>query len=269
MRTNTTNYLWIRLLKKISFWELILILFGIYLFINLVFAFTYCHLGLLDGKSFLDHFYFSIVTSFTVGYGDIKPISDLGKIIVIIHICLATVLFAITISFITVKMFLPRETIIFSDKVLINREKGFIAIRIINTHREPLINPEIRLFYTEHCVGNVIAKTESFKSINQLPILGIHDFTIGTQINKDFISNLNDAISFDKMDNDKKSRFRLTISVAGNNGIQQIAQIKKYYPQDFKEGSDFKPINYNDEDQKPNIKYSKFGDFWNDFNMII
>jgi hypothetical protein len=268
MRTNTINYLWIRLLKKLSIGKLILILFGIYLFINVIFSFLYFCFGLLESKSFLDHFYFSIVTSFTVGYGDIAPKSDWGKIIVIVQICLATFLYAITISFVTVKIFLPKETIVFSDQVLINRERGFIGIRIINTHREPLINPEIRIFYTEHCVGNVIANTKSLRISNNIPFLGIHDFIIGTQINKDFVLNLNDAISFDQMDNGTESRFRLTLSIAGYNGIQQIAQIKKYYPKDFKEGSDFKPINYNNEDQKSSIKYSKFGDFWNDFNTI-
>lgn len=268
MITNSTNYIWIRLLKKISFWKLILGLFGVYLFVNLIFSYIYYFFGLLESKSFLDHFYFSIVTSFTVGYGDIAPKSDWAKIVAIVQICLATVLNAITISFVTVKIFLPKETIFFSKQVLINREKGFIGIRIINTHREPLINPEIRIFYSEHCVGNVIAKTESLTTNNNIPFLGIHDFIIGTHINKYFVSNLNEAISFDQMDNKKESRFRLTISIAGNNGIQQIAQIKKYYPKDFKEGSEFKPIEYNNEDQKTSVNYSKFGNFWKDFNTI-
>jgi len=264
--------LWIRFIKKVGFFNLLLLLLGAYLIVNLLFSVAYYNLNVLNtGTSFFKYFYFSCVTSFTVGYGDFSPQTDLGRAIVILHICFSSISYALIISVLTIKLFLPKKTIEFSKKILVNRTNGYIAFRIINTHREPLINPEIRIFYTEHCVGNVIAKTISLSSPDDIPFLGIHDFTIGTSIDKVFLQNLDNAQNYDNKLEVPKSRFRVVISITGNNGIQQISQLQKYYPNEFTDGVSFTPIQYNEEDQKEwsSIDYSKFGNFWNDFNTII
>lgn len=41
--------------------------------------------GLDSNSTFLDYFYFSFTTMSTVGYGDISPISQKAKIIVLVH----------------------------------------------------------------------------------------------------------------------------------------------------------------------------------------
>jgi len=42
----------------------------------------------VEGWSYIDSFYFVVATSGTVGYGDITPVTDLGKMIASIYILL-------------------------------------------------------------------------------------------------------------------------------------------------------------------------------------
>ena len=40
---------------------------------------------LIEGLSLLDSFYFSFITLATIGYGDITPVTDLGKLVTVIY----------------------------------------------------------------------------------------------------------------------------------------------------------------------------------------
>ena len=270
MRTKTI-FSWIKFIKEINFGLLLLLLLGCYFVINTVFSIAYYELLVLGKeKTFFDCFYFSNITSFTIGYGDMFPTTILGKVFVIIHVILTYFLFALLIAILTTKLFYPRNTIIFSKNIFVDKKNKIIGFRILNIHSEPLINPEIRIHYTEHCVGNVIANIEHLVEPIQLGFLGKHDFISSIGVKDEFITNLENAISFDKNEQNKiKSRFRITVSITGNNGIQEIAQINRYYPKDFKEGTRFDAIQYNDSDKKNRIDYSKFGNFKEDFERIV
>jgi Ion channel len=62
----------------------ILMLFLNYIEISLSFAVIYAGLHLLGDQptSYIDYIYFSIVTSTTIGYGDMHPVTNLGKMMV-------------------------------------------------------------------------------------------------------------------------------------------------------------------------------------------
>jgi hypothetical protein len=70
--------------KPRSYRRNILMLFFNYLEIAFSFAVVYGGLHLLDerAQSITDFVYFSIVTSTTIGYGDIHPVTHMGKILV-------------------------------------------------------------------------------------------------------------------------------------------------------------------------------------------
>jgi len=263
---------WLKFIKKVNIGLLLILLMCCYLFVNVIFSvgyYTLCEFN--EEMTFFDCFYFSNVTSFSLGYGDFVPVNILGKIFVILHMIITSLLFAFLIAVLTVKIFHPDDTIIFSKKIFFDKVNQKIGFRLLNIHSVPLINPEIRVHYSEHCVGNVMAKVTILKVREQLiGFFGRHDFICNVDVNNDFLNDLEHAVLFDNNKLNKvKSRFRVVVAISGKNGIQEIVQIKRYYAKDFKEGKSFKQIQYNEEDRKSIINYSKFGNFEEDFENII
>ena len=151
---------------------------------------------------------------------------------------------------------------------------------MVNTHKERLVNPEIRIFVTEHCFGNVSAPMHRVTKFGDMPYLGKHDFSLyfpdsletGSVQPLSISGERDKALIHDLEERTlPKSRFSITISVSGSYGIQQAAYYKKYYPSEIEIGTSFKPIEYNEEDKRKrgNIRYTKFPNFWNDFNQVV
>ena len=79
----------------------ILMLFFNYMEISLCFAVIYGGLNLLGSHSYnvIDYIYFSIVTSTTIGYGDLHPATDLGKIMVCIQAVMVVAFIVLFLNF--------------------------------------------------------------------------------------------------------------------------------------------------------------------------
>lgn len=274
-----TSYRWVSWIQKIPFFYLLLGLFFFYLSINVVFSIVYYQIKTLEtSATFLDYVYFSFVTALTIGYGDFHPLTSFGKVLVIIQSCTTALYFAVMIATLSANMFFPKNTIHYSNNFLYDKKTGFFGIRIINLHNERLVNPEIRITVTEHCCGNVMASHRKVAKIDSLPYLGKHDETISFQDMSQVTARPSTISIYNQIQQamsgknckPEESRFRITISITGNYGIQQIVSYKKYYANECKLGECFKPIEYTDEDQnKWGINYTKFPNFWSDFNKII
>lgn len=63
---------------------------------TLIYSSTHCHLGIKSG--FVNSFYLSIVTITTLGFGDITPSTDIGKIIVSTQALLGILLFGLFLN---------------------------------------------------------------------------------------------------------------------------------------------------------------------------
>ena len=87
--------------KPRSYRRNILMLFFNYMEICLCFAVIYASLHLLGNKPYgvMDYMYFSIVTSTTIGYGDMHPVSHLGQITVCIQAVMVVAFIVLFLNF--------------------------------------------------------------------------------------------------------------------------------------------------------------------------
>lgn len=269
-----SNYGWVSEIRKQKFIIVLAKLLGFYLSINLFFAVVYyLNKVLINGTGFFDYVYFSFVTSLAIGYGDFVPFKFVGKILVIMHSCITTMYFALMVSVLSIKMFYPGDSIKFSKRIIYNKDTDMIIFRIINTNREALINPEVRISVTEHNVGDKIAGVFNIVEDCDITYLGRHDFSYSFKNSfEDFslIMEANKANEYNKQLKSFKSRFRVNISITGSYGLQQIAIYKKYFADDIVIGKSYKPITYNEEGyrKKGGIRYFKIKNFWRDFESI-
>ena len=220
-------------------------------------------------KTFFDSIYFSVVTGTTLGFGDYAPKNSLGKFIAIVHVLLATVFFALVVSFTFLKLLHPRGTLIFSKAIVYNKKINKLTIRLINVSRSKLINPEIRVVMGMHTKRYGISQHKLIKNISELPVLGNHDFQFTLDDhNKEIMKQIEIARKYnkDKETYDEKSRFRIKISITGTYAYSQYSQYQKYSEADFIFAEGFKRIEYPEEFHKKRREYSAIPNFWHKFN---
>lgn len=87
--------------KPRSYRRNILMLFLNYMEISFCFAVIYAGLGLLgdQARSNFDYIYFSVITSTTIGYGDINPVTDLGKFFVCVQSIMVVAFIVLFLNF--------------------------------------------------------------------------------------------------------------------------------------------------------------------------
>lgn len=270
-----TNLEWISKIRELPIVVVLILLLGYYLAINMLFSIAYYSFEVLkNGTVFFDYVYFSFITSLAIGYGDFVPVTNAGKILVIIHSCITTMYFALMISILSIKILYPRNLITFSKKIIYNPNTNEFVFRVINTNKEPLVNPDLRISVTEHNTWDKSAGVFNILTDYYITYLGKHDFSY--TFTNDFqnfnvIEEVNKAKAYNKQMNSLESRFRINLSITGSYGygMQQIAICKKYFADDIVVGKSFKPIIYNKEVYtKQQIVYSKIKNFWADFESI-
>lgn len=292
---STTRMNWLETVRKSRGWLLIVYFIGGYLIITCAFAGLY-HFWVpftdkqykndcpketaqkeaknTDSplkKQFLDSFYFSVVTGTTLGYGDFAPKSPTGKIFVTVQVLISTVLFALSVSIIFLKLMYPRETIILSNKIIYRRYENKLFLRVINVNRSKLINPEIRIVLAKHTERFGISQNVSMAKLDDLPPLGNHDFIIGfSDPTEGLYKQIEAARECNRSakTHDEKSRFSIKVTIAGSYGFSSYTHYKKYREFEIAEANRFVNIQYPEQFHKKIRKYRSIPHFWENFHGV-
>ena len=291
----TTKMNWLESIRKNSFWLLIVYLIVGYLLVTIGFAFIYNEYALFEelevvqssnddgvrkpeimaknekviNNNFLDSFYFSVVTGTTLGFGDFTPKNKEGKWTVIVHVLLSTAFFAFSVSIIFLKFLYPRNTIILSKKIMYLRHEKKLIFRAINVNRAKLINPEFRIVLAKHTEKGRVSHHVSIMKIDDIPILGNHDFIFNVYgLPDDFYDQILIVRDYNKKaeSEDQKSRFSIKISVSGSYGFTSYSHYHKYKEPDIVEGNLFEHIEYPENFHKKMWKYKSIPLFWEKFH---
>jgi inward rectifier potassium channel len=127
------------------------IVFGIYLLINVLFAFLYMlnphAIAEMAPGSFLAAFFFSVETLATVGYGHMYPETFYGHLIAMFEIMVGMFGLAVITGLIFVRFSRPTARIHFSKVAVIAPFDGTpnLMIRVANLRHQAMVEPQFRM----------------------------------------------------------------------------------------------------------------------------
>ncbi len=126
----------------------------VYLLINTVFAFLYmldpgCIANAKMGN-FLDHFFFSVQSISTIGYGLMYPKTDYANYIVTAQVYVGVINLAMATGLLFARFSRPSSKIVFSNKILITEHNGekSVMLRLANERKNQIVDAKIYLTYT-------------------------------------------------------------------------------------------------------------------------
>ncbi len=134
-------------LRTITF---LAILFLIFILLNGVFGVLYFSTGTLSldkAASFMDYFYFSVVTFASVGYGDVLPVG-FGKIIVVVEVFCGILFMGTVTGLIFTRFVKTPSPFVWSDPVVINKKgnNAYLQVRVTNIIGNDVIDAVPQLF---------------------------------------------------------------------------------------------------------------------------
>src|ERR1700724_3564208 len=148
------------------------LVFGIYLLINVVFAWLYmleAHaIAEMAPGSFFDAFFFSVETLATVGYGHMYPESLYGHLITMLEIMVGLFGLAVITGLIFVRFSRPTARMHFSKVAVIAPFDGVptLMIRVANLRHQAMVEPEFRMILLRSVVtaeGDDVRRFNSLK----------------------------------------------------------------------------------------------------------
>jgi inward rectifier potassium channel len=156
IKLNARKYDWrdiYHLILTLSWPQFAGMVLGIYLCINLMFGTLYllggnCIAELTAG-SFTDHFFFSVETLATVGYGHAYPANLYGHCVATLEILVGLFGLAVLTGLIFVRFSRPTARIKFSTVAVVSPFNGTptLMVRLANLRHHAMVDAEFRLLY--------------------------------------------------------------------------------------------------------------------------
>lgn len=145
---------------RAPWWLDLAVLSSVFVLANLLFACAYHFTGgVYNAHGFIDHFFYSVETMGTIGYGEMYPTTRGAHVIVTIEALAQIFLIAVTTGLVFAKFSIPRARVQFSKHPTIGPYDGVptLQFRIGNERESRLLEAEIRivLFRTEKTLEGV------------------------------------------------------------------------------------------------------------------
>jgi inward rectifier potassium channel len=156
IKLNATKYDWrdlYHLILTLTWPQFAGLILGIYLCTNLLFACLYLLAGNciaeLQPGSFSDHFFFSVETLATVGYGHAYPATLYGHCVATLEILVGLFGLAVLTGLIFVRFSRPTARIMFSNVAVVAPFNGTPALmlRLANLRHHAMVEAEFRLLF--------------------------------------------------------------------------------------------------------------------------
>lgn len=172
-RKQVLDDMYVRLLGG-SWKNIILFMMGVYLVINVLFAFAYLATG--DGianarqGSFSDAFFFSVQTLATIGYGGMLPHGMMANILVTIESMFAFAYYGVVTGLVFSKFSRPTSRIVFSDKAIITKHDGkpHFMLRLVNERGNGIVEASAKLTLMR---DEITAEGISMRRFYDLPLV--------------------------------------------------------------------------------------------------
>ena len=164
-------------LLSMSWMRLCLFVASTYVLVNVVFAALYlAQAGSIDNArpgSFLDHFYFSVQTMATIGYGKMTPVTDLANILVAIEALLGMLGIAMATGLIFAKFARTRPRVLFSRAVVVAPMDGKPALmfRLANERSTQIVEAQLSVTVLR---DEVTKEGEFMRRLHEIPLLRAH-----------------------------------------------------------------------------------------------
>lgn len=160
-------------LLRLSWWRLLLLASGAYVGINLLFAVLYAlddaHVAGARAGSVVDHFWFSVQTFSTIGYGAMSPNTPWAHALVTVESFVGMVLVAMGTGFLFAKASRPTARVLFSEPMVVRTRNGIpsLMFRVANRRRNQVVQARIGL---HALVSEVTAEGQWMRRVVDLPL---------------------------------------------------------------------------------------------------
>jgi len=135
----------------------------VFLLINLLFALAYLAVGGVAGArpgSLADHFFFSVQTMGTIGYGVMYPLTSAAEVLVTCEVIAGVSLVALATGMLFAKFSVPRARMQFAEWATISPYNGVptLMFRLGNERASQIVEATVRvvLLRTEHTTEGVV-----------------------------------------------------------------------------------------------------------------
>jgi inward rectifier potassium channel len=235
-----------------------LMVVGIYVVINVIFAFIYLSFGPggLDGTSgatssfshFLDAFFFSAQTISTVGYGRISPKNVAANSVAALESMLGLLSFALATGLLYGRFSRPSAQIVYSKNILVapyrENSRG-LMFRLANLRRNILVDLEIEIIFSYNEMVNGKPQRRFFPLELERKAVSI------LTINWTVVHPIDDSSPLSEMTHkeliDSEAAFAILLRAFDDTFSQTVHSRTAYQAKEIVWGGKFKPIFDRDE----------------------